>query len=84
MVEDHDGYEVFKGCPYIIDEENGHMLSTMILNYFRELNTVRAITANHDQLLVLKVMHRLRKEKGKQLGRICPILDNRMIDVHRS
>jgi hypothetical protein len=81
--EGHDGYQVFVGCPYIIDEENGQMLSTVILNYFRQLNVVRAISATNDQLHILKVMHRLRHEKGKNLGRIQPVIEGRVVDVSK-
>jgi 5'-nucleotidase len=85
MVEGHDGYETLVECrPLIIDEENGQMLSTVLLNYFRELNIVRAITATEDQLRVIRVLHRLRKEKGKNLGRICPVLENRIVDVSKA
>ena len=33
MAEGHDGYNALKGCKYLIDEENGKLMSALVRQY---------------------------------------------------
>jgi 5'-nucleotidase len=33
MAEGHDGYGALKGCKYLIDDENGKLMSTLVRQY---------------------------------------------------
>ena len=33
IAEGHDGYEALKGCKYLIDDENGKLMSTLVRQY---------------------------------------------------
>lgn len=33
MAEGHDGYDALKGCKYLVDDENGKLMSTLVRQY---------------------------------------------------
>ena len=33
MAEGHDGFEAFKGCRYLVDDESGELMSTIVRKY---------------------------------------------------
>ena len=33
MDEEHDGYNVLKGCKYLLDDEPGKLMSTLVRQY---------------------------------------------------
>ena len=41
MAEGHDGYSALKGCKYLIDEENGKLMSALVRQYLLGEREVR-------------------------------------------
>ncbi len=43
MLEGKDGYECFKGKEFIVDRDNGQLLSLMLRNHFRKIHIASAV-----------------------------------------
>jgi 5'-nucleotidase len=72
-----DGFTMFMDKPYVIDEENGQMLSTVLRNHLRELQVIAAFKDNKEQ----QVLRKLRKEKTVT-GHFAPVVEGRIVDLH--
>lgn len=64
----YDGYEMFKSCKVIVDEENGPQLITLIENHFKTIQQVRDHTSllHRPSLVSLAQRNRLLFELSRK------------------
>jgi 5'-nucleotidase len=82
MSKGKDGYDSLSGSEYLVNEEQGPMLSTLILNHMRALNIVTALKSSRDTVHALNVFHKLKfHTKRKSFACISPQIDGRITRV---
>jgi 5'-nucleotidase len=80
MSKGRDGYDSLVGCPYTVNEEQGPMLSCMVMNYIRALGIVNIIKDTKDQIHAKNVFHRLKfHSRRSSYATIAPKIDQRII-----
>lgn len=86
MLEGKDGYDCFKHKEYIVDPDNGQLLSLMLRNYFRKLEiaaAVRHAVRTPQEVARDKFKEIVMKKNGKvrHVAVIAPKKDGRILNV---
>ncbi|CAL1704058.1 unnamed protein product [Somion occarium] len=69
MAEGHDGFTPLKGSKYLVDDESGQMMSTIVRKYLlgcRFVNHMSRLAKSSDDLLHFETAQLINREKARQ------------------
>ena len=81
MAEGKDGFHCLEDSPYLVDEENGMLLSTLVRHHLSQIRVVNAFSSKHKLLCKYANIWRKRSEKvdfNRHFIEVAPKVDGRL------